>query len=249
MRVSIRENLRNIKNSINLMIDRLRQQTGENVSQLKAMPAKIKTQAEIKRQVETWQNLFNFLQEQRAQTSISRASTIPNSVIAEEAYPTSVPIKPNKNAIRILAILLGLGIPALGIFVAEILNDKVTTRADIEKITRAPILGEIGHSYSDKVLIVNKTTRSMVAEQFRIIRSNLQYILGNKNDKAVILVTSSFSGEGKSYVSTNMGAVLALAGKKTLILEFDIRKPKILSGLGLQKGPASPISSSVKQSA
>jgi capsular exopolysaccharide synthesis family protein len=116
------------------------------------------------------------------------------------------------------------------------LNDKVTTRADIEKITQAPILGEIGHSYSDKVLVVNKTTRSMVAEQFRIIRSNLQYILSSKAEKSVLLVTSSFSGEGKSFVSTNMGAVLALAGKKTVILEFDIRKPKVLSGLGMAKG-------------
>ncbi len=77
----------------------------------------------------------------------------------------------------------------------------------------------------------------MVAEQFRIIRSNLQYILNAKAEKSVLLVTSSFSGEGKSFVSTNMGAVLALAGKKTVILEFDIRKPKVLSGLGMPKGP------------
>jgi capsular exopolysaccharide synthesis family protein len=76
----------------------------------------------------------------------------------------------------------------------------------------------------------------MVAEQFRIIRSNLQYVL-NKKEKSTILFTSSFSGEGKSYVTTNMGAVLALAGKKVVILEFDIRKPKLLSGLGLPKGP------------
>ena len=76
----------------------------------------------------------------------------------------------------------------------------------------------------------------MVAEQFRIIRSNLQYIL-NKIDKPVIMVTSSFSGEGKSFVTTNMGAVMALAGKRTIIIEFDIRKPKIFAGLGLSKRP------------
>jgi Mrp family chromosome partitioning ATPase len=95
----------------------------------------------------------------------------------------------------------------------EVLNDKVTTRNDVEKVTTAPILGELGHSYSDKTLIVSKDTRSMVAEQFRIIRSNLQYILGS-NEKPVLLVTSSYSGEGKSFASTNMGAVLSLAGKK-----------------------------------
>lgn len=76
----------------------------------------------------------------------------------------------------------------------------------------------------------------MVAEQFRIIRSNLQYIIG-KSEKTTILVTSSFSGEGKSFISTNVGAVMALAGKKTVILELDIRKPKVLSGLGMSKGP------------
>jgi capsular exopolysaccharide synthesis family protein len=76
----------------------------------------------------------------------------------------------------------------------------------------------------------------MVAEQFRIIRSNLQYVLPNIQ-KPVIIVTSSVSGEGKSFISTNMGGALSLTGKKTVILEFDIRKPKVLSGLGLPKGP------------
>ena len=127
--------------------------------------------------------------------------------------PSSTPVKPNRNTILILAVLVGLGLPALVIFISELLNDKVTTRFDIEKITAVPIIGEVGHSYANKVLIVSKTTRSMVAEQFRIIRSNIQYIL-NKSEKAVMLITSSFSGEGKSFVSTNMGAVMALAGKK-----------------------------------
>jgi capsular exopolysaccharide synthesis family protein len=135
-----------------------------------------------------------------------------------------------------LAILLGLGLPAMFVFIREVLDDKISTRFDIEKITPAPILGEVGHSYSENALVVTKTTRKMVAEQFRIIRSNLQYILG-KNEKSVILVSSSFSGEGKSFISTNLAAVMSLAGKKTIVLEFDIRKPKILSGLNMAKKP------------
>ncbi|MBL0136301.1 MAG: CpsD/CapB family tyrosine-protein kinase [Chitinophagaceae bacterium] len=83
-------------------------------------------------------------------------------------------------------------------------------------------------------LVVARNSRKFMAEQFRIIRSNLQYILP-KVEKPVILITSSFSGEGKSFMSTNLGAVLALSGKKTLILEFDIRKPKILKGLGMER--------------
>ena len=188
------------------------------------------------RELETLQGLYKLLREEREKQAITKSANVSNSDIINMAYASTIPVTPNRRAIQMLAILLGLGLPALIIFLSEILNDKVSTRMDIEKITGAPILGEIGHSFSDKVLVVNKTTRSMVAEQFRIIRSNLQYVL-NKKEKSTILFTSSFSGEGKSYVATNMGAVLALAGKKTVILEFDIRKPRILAGLEIPKGP------------
>jgi tyrosine-protein kinase Etk/Wzc len=236
LRSSIQENLRNIRSSISSTIRTIQGKSEQSQSQLRLLPQKVKEQVQIQTQVELLGELYKFLQNEREKQAISKASNVSNSDVINDAYPSSVPVKPNKKAIRILAILLGLGLPALVIFANEMLSDKVGTRFDIERITQAPILGEIGHSYSDKVLIVSKTTRSMVAEQFRIIRSNLQYIL-SKKEKSTILVTSSFSGEGKSYVSTNMGAVLALAGKKTIILEFDIRKPKVLSGLGLPKGP------------
>lgn len=236
LRTSIQENLANIKHSIGSTIRVIRSRGDQSQAQLRLLPEKVKEQIEIQGQLERIGELYKFLQEEKEKQEISKASNISNSKIINEAVPATVPIKPNKKAIRIMAILLGLGIPALILFATEMLSDKVSTRFDIERITQAPILGEIGHSYSDKVLIVSKTTRSMVAEQFRIIRSNLQYVLAKK-EKTTIMVTSSFSGEGKSYVSTNMGAVLALTGKKTVILEFDIRKPKVLSGLGLPKGP------------
>lgn len=235
LRINILENFKNIKASVSSTISEYRKRSQINQSQLQKIPGKIKELLEIEQHLGALQNLYKYLQEKREETAISRASTISNSGIIDLAYPTSSPVKPNKRTIQLLAILLGLGLPALFIFVGEVLNDKVTTRFDIEKLTATPILGEIGHSYAGEVLVVNKTTRSMVAEQFRIIRSNLQYILG-KTEKSVILVTSSFSGEGKSFVTTNMGAVLALAGKRTVILEFDIRKPKVLSGLGIHKG-------------
>jgi len=236
LRKSILENIKNIKSSLTSSLNRLKGLNSQSQSQLRAMPVKVKELAEKRAQVESNKGMYKLLQEKREETAISRASTISNSNVIDQAYPSSTPIKPSRKAIQILAILLGLSLPALFIFAGELLNDKVSTRFDIEKITQAPILGEIGHSYSDKTLVVSKATRSMVAEQFRIIRSNLQYIIGKK-EKPVILVTSSFSGEGKSYVSTNMGAVLALAGKRTVILELDIRKPKVLSGLGISKGP------------
>jgi len=235
-RISILENINNIKSSVNNVIRSARTQNTSSQTELRKLPAKVNEQIELQRQVDLLQNLYSLFVSKGEETAISKNANISNSDIVNNAFPNSTPVKPNKKTIRIMAVLLGLAIPALFIFLSEVLNDKVTTRADIEKITSAPILGEIGHSYSSQVLIVNKTTRSMVAEQFRIIRSNLQYVL-NKKEKGVILTTSSFSGEGKSFVSTNFAAVLALAGKKTIVLEFDIRKPKVLSGLGMPKGP------------
>jgi capsular exopolysaccharide synthesis family protein len=235
IRQSILENITNIKRAYNKTIATLQHNSGLTETQLKIIPYKARGYYELKRQVDTKQALVNILQGKREETAISRASTIANVQIVERAYISNTPVKPNRRSIQIMAILAGLAIPALFVFAGEVLNDKVTTRFDIEKITSAPILGEVGHSFANKSLIVNKTTRSMVAEQFRIVRSNLQYIL-TKVDKSVILVTSSFSGEGKSFVSTNIASVLALAGKKTVILEFDIRKPKVLSGLGMPKG-------------
>ena len=236
LRQSVLENLKVLKTSFVSSMNDFKKKSAAIEADIRQLPTKTKEFLEIKRKVETVQNLYKMLQEKQIETSISKASTIPNSQIIDKAAMSTVPIKPNRRAIQILAILLGLGLPAMFIFISEVLNDKIATRFDIEKITPAPILGEIGHSYATNVLIVTKTTRSMVAEQFRIIRSNLQYIL-TKIDKSVIVVTSSFSGEGKSFVATNLGAVLALAGKKTVILEFDIRKPKILSGLNMPKQP------------
>lgn len=233
-RESIIENIKNIKVSYNATINTLQSKSVLERNGLQNLPFKAKDLIELERQVTTKRGLFALLEGKKLEASISRASTISNSSIIEKAAPSSVPVSPNKRAIQLIAVLVGLGLPALIIFILEVTNDKISTRYDIERITNAPIMGEIGHSFSEKVLVVDKVSRSMVAEQFRIIRSNLQYVL-NKTERPSILVTSSYSGEGKSFVSTNMGAVLALTGKKTVILEFDIRKPKVLSGLGMKK--------------
>ena len=235
-RKSVLENLKNIRTSYSAFISTLRGKSQTEQSELQALPYKIKEIVDLERQVTTKLALYSLLEGKREEAAISRAATISNSKILDKASPVFTPVKPNDRTIQIMAVLIGLALPALIIFLGEILNDKVTTRNDIEKITQAPIMGEVGHSYSDNALVVNKTSRRMVAEQFRIIRSNLQYVL-NKAEKPVILVTSSFSGEGKSFVSTNMGAVMALTGKKTVILEFDIRKPKVLAGLNMGKHP------------
>jgi capsular exopolysaccharide synthesis family protein len=227
-------NLCSIKTSLRSTIASIDRLSGSAQSRLRMMPEKQRVLQEIQMQQQSKVAVLNSLLDRRERSAIELASTISNIKVLQDAVPNSTPVKPNSRNIRILAVLIGLVLPALFIFVLELLNDKVSTRYDIERLTAATILGEVGHAYGKNALVVTHTNRSVVAEQFRIIRSNLQYVLNHIN-KPVILVTSSFSGEGKSFISTNVGSVMALAGKKTIILEFDIRKPKILSHLNIPK--------------
>jgi capsular exopolysaccharide synthesis family protein len=232
LRKNILEALKNVKVAYNSSIDDFYKRGSTAIFKQKELPAKIQRLLEMERERDSKLALYKFLQEQREETAMQQAATVSGSKVLSVAYPTNTPIRPNRRAIQLLAIILGLGLPAMYIFFQEIINDKVNTRYDIEKLTEASVLGEVGHSYSSSSMIVSKTNRSMVSEQFRIIRSNLQYIL-NKVEKPTIMVTSSFSAEGKSFITTNLGGVMALAGKKTVMLEFDIRKPKLFSGMKL----------------
>jgi capsular exopolysaccharide synthesis family protein len=232
LRKNILESLVNQRKLYQNSIDVFYRKSNEAVTRQREIPAKVQQLLEMERERDIKLAQYKFLQEQKEETAMSQASTVSNSRVLDLAQPTNVPIRPNRRGIQLLAIILGIGLPAMFIFLQEIVNDKVNTRYDIEKLTDASILGEVGHSYSSSSMIVSKTNRSMVSEQFRIIRSNLQYVL-NKIEKPVILITSSFSSEGKSFITTNLGGVMALAGKKTVVLEFDIRKPKLFSGLKL----------------
>jgi len=234
MRQNMVQALKNVKQANLIAKNALESRSSQFQGQLKAMPEKSMHQLAIQRQEQILQELYYYLLQKKLETSISSASTISNSKVVEPAVEEIVPIRPSPRSEYLTYFLLGLIIPIVIIVIIELMSDKVNNRLDISKATQAPILGEIGHSETSKTLIVTSNSRQFIAEQFRIIRSNLRYITG-KNETPVILVTSSFSGEGKSFVSTNMGAVMALAGKKTVVMEFDIRKPKIISGLDLKR--------------
>ena len=226
-------NLQNVKKTYQLVYDDLRSKIREADARIGSIPAKEKRLLEVRRQQNILQELYSFLLQKKLETAIGSASTISNIKVVDTAIVGGL-VSPNRKGIYIMAIMVGLAIPTGIIALKEILNDKVKSKSDIQNATNAPIVGEIGHTDDSSALVVKRNDRKFLAEQFRIVRSNLQYIFP-KITKPVILVTSSISGEGKSFVSTNMGAVLALTGRRTVILEFDIRKPKILKGLGLNE--------------
>jgi capsular exopolysaccharide synthesis family protein len=234
LRQNILQNLRNIRGAYQTTVSALSSKNREATREIAGIPAKEKQLLDITRQQKILQELYSFLLQKKLETSISSASTISNVRVIEPAMSSGVPVKPNRKGMYLLAFFGGLLLPAGIILLLEYLNDKVKSRQDIQQVVPAPIIGEIGHLDEKQVFVVTKNSRKFIAEQFRIIRTNLQYILPKK-DKVVIMVTSTTSGEGKSFISTNVGAVMSLTGKKTAILEFDIRKPKIMSNLGLPR--------------
>ncbi len=232
LREQITEALKNVKKAHNITIAQLQQQVNRYQANIRSVPAKAKNLLDIERQQKIKQELYLFLLQKREEAAISAAATVSSSKPLEDAAGSSNPIKPNTRNVYMIALLAGIVLPVGIIFILEILNDKVREREEVVRLTQAPIIGEIGHA-GDETLIVQSGSRTVVAEQFRIMRTNVQYLI-SKIDKPVVLVTSSVSGEGKSFVATNYGAALALTGKKTVILEFDIRKPRLLKGLGMQ---------------
>ena len=200
-------------------------------NELSGVPAKQREVLDIMRKQKIAEELYTFLLERKLETSIGSASTLSNIEILESAFSSGVPVSPNKRNLYMIALLIGLAIPAAFLFITELLNDKIRTRNDIDKFSSVPILGEIGHSDSKQTLIISLYDRKYISEQFRVLRTSLQYLFIEKKSTHSLLITSSVSGEGKSFVSTNMAAVMAVSGKKTVILEFDLRKPKIMSGL------------------
>ena len=236
LRLNIFESLKNLKTFINASISRWQTQNNIALNQARALPLKEQRLLEIRAQKSMKEGLVNLLLEKKEQTSISLAGTISNMKVIEDAVANPTPVKPNPQTIYLICLVVGLALPALIVFGIDMFNDKITNRNDIEKLTTVPIIGEVGHSYMEGALVVKPNQRGIVAEQFRVIRSNLQYVLTTV-PKPVLLVTSSFSGEGKSFISSNLGAVMSLTNKKTIVLEFDIRKPKILSHLGIPKKP------------
>lgn len=232
LREQMIEGLGNVQQSYRIASGKLRQEMARSQSAIRKVPSKAMGLLDIERQQKIKQDLYLYLLQKREEAAISAAATIANSSPLEEATGSTTPVKPNQRNIYLIALLTGILIPVSIIAILEMLNDKIREREEITRQTNAPILGEIGHA-GEETLIVLAGSRTVVAEQFRIMRTNIQYLI-SKVKNPVILVTSSVSGEGKSFVATNYGAALALTGKKTVVLEFDIRKPRLLKGLEMQ---------------
>ena len=172
----------------------------------------------------------------KEEISISLAITVPNAKIIDVAFGSDNPVSPNKKTIYLIAVAAGLLLPFILIYIVLLWDTKFHNRKDIEDNLSIPYLGDIPSSEGADKLIVKKDTRTSTAEAFRILRTNLNFMLPKTSEGSsakVLFLTSTISGEGKSFVSLNLAATLALTNKKVLLLGLDLRAPKITEYLGV----------------
>lgn len=232
LRGNILENLQNIKSSLEITRENLQASSDKYQSRIQQVPVMERELLEINRQQSIKEGLYLYLLQKREESAMSLVATVANSRVIDPAVSSEQPVEPRNTLVYLFAMLLGLGLPFAFIFMKDMLNDKIQTLQDVEKATATPVLGEIAHKKTHDALVVTPDSRIPVAEQFRLIRANLQFATLGKENK-VILVSSSMSGEGKTFFSLNLGASLVLAGKRVVLLDFDFRKPGLLRSLGL----------------
>ena len=210
---------RNRKATNNITIDNLDRRITQYSSSLDQLPSAERKLVNIKRIYTLNENLYMLLMEKKVEAGITASSNVSDYKVVERAMVDGPPVGISKVLLLFIALLLGLGLP-IGIFFLKILlNNKVQTKEDIALHTDYPLLGSVVHADEES----KKNTHSLLYECFRLIRANLIYLTPKKETK-IIMVTSSVSGEGKSFCSWHLAWVLATSFKKTIIIDSDMRK-------------------------
>ena len=179
----------------------------------------------IARQQEIKAGLYLMLLQKREENAITLAATANNAKIIDAAIPDEAPVAPKKMMFLMMAFVFGMGIPVFVIYLISLTKVTIEGRADVEKLTMLPVIGDIpvADGLKGSSIAVIENQNNLMSETFRGIRTNLQFLL--EEGQKVIMVTSTVSGEGKSFVSANTAISLSLLGKKVVIVGLDIRKP------------------------
>lgn len=236
---TIDEQIRNTKRNIADNVQTLRrillstqnslQTTNRRIeATIRTIPQKERQLLDISRQASIKSNLYTYLLQKREETAMSFASTVSDLRVIDDAKANPEPVKPVRRNYYAVALLIGLLLPVLALWLIDYFNNKVSRKSQVEAATDAPIIGEIIQSDApESPLEMTPKGRSLLSEQIRALRTNIQFFNPDGGNKQTILITSSVSGEGKSFISLNLAASLAIADKRVVMLELDMRKPKL----------------------
>ena len=228
------ETLHNVRQNYVIVKNETTQQLSKIEDKIKLLPTTEIELISIKRQFTIKEGLYIYLLEKRSESAIRLASTVSDNWVVDKAIPSYNPIKPIKSKSYSIAFVLGLLLPALIISIKEILNDKIIDKETLDASTKIPLMGIIGYNENNFNIFSTQKPKAVFLEAFRTIRTNINYFLDKSKDEKkenIILVTSSVSGEGKTFCSYNLSGIFALSEKRTVLVCLDMRKPKLIDGV------------------
>jgi capsular exopolysaccharide synthesis family protein len=226
------ESIQALRATDKIKLDFLDKQIATVERQVGFLPVAERQLVSIQRNYSLLENLYVFLMQKMSEAEISKASNSSDVALVNPPMLAGGFISPKISQNYFMGIALGLGLPLLIFIILELLDSRVQSREDVERIIPIPFIGGVGHKKSEFNLEVIKSPKSSISESFRALRSNLGYFTATKN-KVVFLITSSISGEGKTFTALNLASVFAMSGKKTLIIGADMRKPRLYSDFNL----------------
>lgn len=232
LRANIMASFAKTLENVDVQIRDIERNMAEATAKLGIAPLSQREFLDLQRQQELKQGLYVFLLQRREEVAMVLANSFPKGTIVDRAFTLSKPLGLKNWAILLIALICGVLIPPVYLFIRRLINNVVEQRGDVEKATDIPVLGEMCIDNSDEKLIIKEGNNSSSAELFRLLRANLQFMLNNSSDK-IVLFTSWSAGEGKSFISINLAAVMASMGKKVLLVGMDIRKPVLAKYLGI----------------
>lgn len=225
LKKAILQSVNSLIASTNIEIVDIKSQVARNNVELNKIPETERKLIGIQRDFTINNEMYTFLLQKRAESSIAQASNVPDGKLVDEARANLiVQTKPNKQPVYILFLIIGILVPIVFVVIKKILFDFIEEKQDILKVVDIPIIGSIPHSDLKTNFIIRDYPNSFYAESFRSIRTNLQFMLDNKKSN-VLLITSSVPKEGKTFLSVNIALVIAASNKKTILVGLDMRSP------------------------
>lgn len=232
MKAGLRTTLNSVRKGLLITQSDLEQQSSRFNRRISNAPSQERQLVSISRQQEIKAGLYLMLLQKREENAITLAATTNNSKIIDDALADEDPISPKNKMIYLIALLFGISIPAAAIYLSTLFQYKIEGRMDVEKLTTVPIVGNVPVAANiDGSIAVHENQNDLMAETFRAIRTDMQFVLGE--GQKVILVTSTTSGEGKTFVASNLAISFALLGKRVVIVGLDIRKPGLNKAFSL----------------
>ncbi len=233
---SIKENIKNIKSNLLSTRNQLQSYKANVQSNIQSVPGHEKQLGNLNRQQSVKENLYTYLLQKREEISLRYASALSDARMVDVAY-TLPPNATKKYTPFAIAFLMGLVFPAGFLYGRDVVKNTITKRKDIETATEVPVIAELSYvKLPSEIVLNNEKNKSSftLIEQFRHLRTQLNFLNESGQKGNVTMITSSLSNEGKSFVSTNLAVSLAKSGKRVILLEMDIYKPKISKMFGLQ---------------